>query len=116
MDAYARPVGEGRHQRTESRDQAEIVERLRSQLLGDASDVVETPRRLERLMQLFVQLFGRALYESPNLEHHSGQGLADLVVELLCNALAFCLLPPERVPAAFMALPLEPLEWTEIPA
>ena len=66
--------------------------------------------RSRAALELIAQLVGDAGGEPFDLQHHAGERLADLVVQLTRDPLALGLLDRQRLASAVTALGLEPVE------
>ena len=67
-------------------------------------------RRLAQLVELLAQLVRDAERQPLDLQHHAGERLADLVVQLARDAPPLGLLDQQRPPGALAALGLQPVE------
>ena len=111
VDADARLLAEAGDERRERADEPQVVERLRTQLAGDVTDVVEAlTRRVLRFHDIGLEFGGSPVREPLEQQHDSGERLADLVVELARDSLPFRLLRRKSAPAALAPLALEPVE------
>ena len=98
-------------QRGERAVQAELLQRVGAQPARDPPHLLgAVTRGLAQLLELVAQLLGDARGEPFDLQHHAGQRLADLVVQLARDPPALGLLDRQRLARAVTALGLEPVE------
>ena len=111
VDADVRLLAECSGECRERALQPEVFERLGPELPGDSADVLGAlAGRLAQLVELGPEVIRDPRGEAFDLEHHAGQRLADLVVELARDPASLTLLDEQRAPCAVAPLELEPVE------
>ena len=102
---------DARAQRQQRALEAELIERFRAQPPGDQPDLL---RRLAGALaesdDIRSNFLGRTPRERLPAQDQPGEELADLVVQLACDAPALCLLGRQGPAAAVSPLTLEPVE------
>jgi hypothetical protein len=98
-------------ERDQGAAQAELVQRLRAQPAGKVPHLLGAlPRGLLHLLHGRLKLRWRATSQPVELEHHSGQGLSQLIVEFARQPASLPLLGGQRPLGALAPLALEPVQ------
>jgi hypothetical protein len=110
-DVELRLLGDPSGQRAERALETEVLKRLRSQPTGDPANVLgASAGRFAQLFQLLPEVVGDRCRQALDLKHDSGEGLADLVVQLARNPASLGLLHHEGAIHAVASFRLESVE------